>query len=68
MSAPEKDSDGNPTIVRYSRKSKEQYVMTEKDGKATGWSATFDGKKWNVTEKKATASKAKSKTAAKKKS
>ena len=39
LDAPVKDSDGNPSIVRYSRKSKEQYVMTESEGKATGWSA-----------------------------
>ena len=58
LTAPEKDSDGNPTIIRYSRKSKEQYVMTEKDGKATGWSATYDGKGWSITEKKTAAKKA----------
>ncbi|MFT6421942.1 MAG: DNA topoisomerase-1 [Thalassolituus sp.] len=52
LDAPVKDSDGNPSIVRYSRKSKEQYVMTESEGKATGWSALFDGKKWSITEKK----------------
>ena len=68
MRAPEKDSDGNPTIIRYSRKSKEQYVMTESEGKATGWSATWDGKQWNITEKKKAAPKkaATKKTAAKK--
>ena len=57
MSAPERDNDGNPTIIRYSRKSKEQYVMTESEGKATGWSATWDGKQWNITEKKKAAPK-----------
>ena len=69
LDAPVKDSDGNPSIVRYSRKSKEQYVMTESEGKATGWSALFDGKKWSITEKKKAASKeaAEKKTPAKKK-
>ena len=57
MSAPERDNDGNPTIIRYSRKSKEQYVMTESEGKATGWSATWDSKQWNITEKKKAAPK-----------
>ena len=57
LDAPVKDSDGNPSIVRYSRKSKEQYVMTESEGKATGWSALFDGKKWSITEKKKAAPK-----------
>ncbi|WP_371189143.1 type I DNA topoisomerase [Thalassotalea maritima] len=44
--APQKDADGNEYIVRYSRKNKEQYIMTEKDGKATGWIAKFIDGKW----------------------
>ncbi|MGP4842543.1 type I DNA topoisomerase [Marinobacter sp. 1Y8] len=52
MDAPEKDSEGNPTVIRYSRKTKEQYVMTEKEGKATGWSAYYSGGKWTIKEKK----------------
>ena len=51
MKAPTKDPEGNPTIVRYSRKTKEQYVMSEKDGKATGWSAWYAGGKWQPKEK-----------------
>ncbi|MFB0953703.1 MAG: topoisomerase DNA-binding C4 zinc finger domain-containing protein, partial [Aeromonadaceae bacterium] len=31
--APTHDPDGNPAIVRFSRKTKEQYVMTEVNGK-----------------------------------
>ncbi|MEO3865573.1 type I DNA topoisomerase [Rheinheimera fenheensis] len=46
--APVKDPDGNPAIVRWSRKTKQQYVMSEKDGKATGWSAWFENGKWVV--------------------
>jgi len=46
MDAPEKDPEGNPTVIRYSRKSKEQYVMSEKDGKATGWSAWYENGRW----------------------
>ena len=52
LDAPEADSEGNPAVVRYSRKSKEQYVMTEKDGKPTGWSAWYVGGKWQVQDKK----------------
>ncbi|MBS3804060.1 MAG: type I DNA topoisomerase [Oleiphilaceae bacterium] len=51
MKAPLKDPEGNPTVVRYSRKTKEQYVMSEKDGKATGWSAWYVGGKWQPKEK-----------------
>jgi DNA topoisomerase-1 len=46
FSAPVEDDDGNPAQVRYSRKTKEQYVMTEKEGKATGWKAWYRNGKW----------------------
>ncbi|MFY0675919.1 MAG: type I DNA topoisomerase [Neptuniibacter sp.] len=46
FSAPKEDSEGNPTIVRYSRKTKEQYVMTEVNGKASGWRAFYKGGSW----------------------
>ncbi|MCC5824827.1 type I DNA topoisomerase [Alkalimonas sp.] len=49
--APNKDPEGNPSIVRWSRKTKQQYVMTESNGKATGWSAWFENGRWKVTEK-----------------
>lgn len=51
MEAPERDPEGNPTVIRYSRKTKEQYVMSEKDGKATGWSAWYVNGKWQPKEK-----------------
>jgi DNA topoisomerase-1 len=38
--APQQDPEGNKTVVRFSRKTK-QYVAAEKEGKATGWSAFF---------------------------
>ena len=47
--APAQDPEGNPAVVRWSRKTKQQYVMSEKDGKATGWSAWFEGGKWVVS-------------------
>ena len=50
--APVADGDGLPTVIRYSRKTKEQYVMTEEDGKPTGWKAYFVGSKWVIEEGK----------------
>jgi len=51
--APQKDPDGNPSVVRYSRKTKQQYVMSEDDNKkATGWSAWYENKKWVVDDKR----------------
>ena len=52
MDAPEKDPEGNPTVIRYSRKFKQQYVMSEKDGKATGWSAWYESGRWVPKDKK----------------
>ncbi|WP_370277122.1 type I DNA topoisomerase [Pontibacterium sp.] len=46
FSAPQQDAEGNPAIIRYSRKTKEQYVMTEVNGKATGWKAYYVDGKW----------------------
>jgi DNA topoisomerase I len=53
--APVEDDDGNKAAVKFSRKTKEQYVATEVDGKATGWTAKYHGGKWLVeqTKKKA---------------
>ncbi|WP_337881408.1 type I DNA topoisomerase [Rheinheimera sp.] len=50
--APAQDSAGNPTVLRWSRKTKQQYVMTEKDGKATGWSAWYQDGRWVVSKEK----------------
>lgn len=44
--APTEDPDGNKSIIRYSRKTKEQYVQTEIDGKPSGWKAFYEGGKW----------------------
>ena len=52
MDAPERDPEGNPTVIRYSRKTREQYIMSEKDGKATGWSAWYVNGKWQPQDKK----------------
>ena len=73
--APLEDPQGNPAQIRYSRKTREQYVMTELDSKATGWKAFYRGGRWEVPEtvplvrktirKKTKAAKKKSKTAKK---
>ncbi|HHI94565.1 MAG TPA: type I DNA topoisomerase [Gammaproteobacteria bacterium] len=67
--APLEDNQGNDTIIRFSRKNKEQYVMTEVDGKATGWTAHYIDKNWVVSEasKKTVKKKAAKKKTAKKK-
>ena len=56
--APVTDPEGNRTQVRYSRKSAEQYVMSEVDGKATGWRAVYRNGRWQPEEGKAGAGKA----------
>lgn len=48
LEAPVADPDGLPAVVRYSRKTKEQYVQSEVEGKPTGWRAFHDGRKWAV--------------------
>ena len=51
FSAPAQDDNGVDTLVRYSRKTKEQYVQSEVDGKASGWKAFYENGKWVVTAK-----------------
>ncbi|KGE03377.1 type I DNA topoisomerase [Pseudohaliea rubra] len=48
LEAPAEDDAGNRSQVRYSRKSREQYVMTENDGKATGWKALYRDGRWQI--------------------
>ena len=67
--APAEDPDGNKVAVRFDRKTKEHYVRSDVDGKATGWSARYVDGKWvetlakkkvakkKTTKKKATAKK-----------
>ena len=68
--APTEDSSGHPVQIRYSRKTREQYVMTESDGKATGWKAFYRNGAWETMEKAVTVRKTirKKSKAAKKKS
>ncbi len=48
LTAPQKDPDGNPAVLRFSRKTREQYVQSEVDGKPTGWSAYYESGKWKA--------------------
>ena len=73
-SAPLVDHEGRPSMVRFARKTKEQYVTSEVDGKTTGWRAHYQDGKWvqeipaPKPKKKAANKKAGKKKAAKKKS
>ena len=49
--APVEDPDGNRTFVKFSRKTKEQYVAgVKEDGKASGWAAFYKNGKWQEKE------------------
>lgn len=52
LKAPQKDPDGRPAVIRFSRKSKEQYVQSEIDGKPSGWRAFYADGKWQVEDKR----------------
>ena len=52
LSAPDEDPDGNATLVKYSRKNKEQFIASEADGKATGWMAHYRNGQWQSVERK----------------
>lgn len=44
--APVADPDGRPAIIRFSKKTREQYVQTELEGKPTGWRAFYRDGRW----------------------
>ncbi|ALO46481.1 type I DNA topoisomerase [Pseudohongiella spirulinae] len=46
--APLADDDGNPSIIRFSRKAQESYLLTEVDKKPTGWKAFYRDGRWVV--------------------
>lgn len=46
FTAPDTDNDGNPTILRWSRKNAEQYIGSEKDGKPTKFALVYRKGKW----------------------
>lgn len=72
FTGPEKDKQGRPSIIRFSRKEQRIYLMSEQDGKASGWRADFLDEKWVETQPKPKAkakakAKVKGKAVAKKK-
>lgn len=46
MKAPVEDPDGNKTVVKFSRKNKEQFVQSEVDKKPTGWKMYYRKGAW----------------------
>ncbi|MDP3518237.1 MAG: type I DNA topoisomerase [Pseudohongiella sp.] len=48
LNGPVKDKEGNPAVVRFSRKLQEHYLLTEVDKKPTGWKAVYRNGKWVV--------------------
>jgi DNA topoisomerase-1 len=52
LEAPKKDPEGRLAVIRFSRKTKEQYVQTEVEGKPTGWRAFYSSGKWLVEDKR----------------
>lgn len=46
LDAPRQDPEGRKAVIRFSRKSREQYVQSEVDGKPTGWRAVYKDGRW----------------------
>jgi len=46
LSAPDTDPEGNPAILKYSRKTASQYIASEQDGKPTKWTLVYENGKW----------------------
>ena len=46
LDAPQTDPAGLPAVVKYSRKTREQFVSSELDGKPTGWRAMYRNGRW----------------------
>jgi DNA topoisomerase I len=64
MRAPQKDPDGRRSLVKFARKTKEHYVMTElTKGKPSGWRADYVDGKWIEEYKKKAPKKRSRKTA-----
>jgi DNA topoisomerase I len=68
--APVSDPKGNPSLIRFSRKTREHYLISESDGEPTGWMAFYVDGKWvarkaTEAEKKETTRKFKRKAPAK---
>ncbi|ACO77663.1 DNA topoisomerase I [Azotobacter vinelandii CA] len=51
LEAPSHDPEGRPAVIRFSRKTKEQYVQSEVEGKPSGWRAFHRDGRWVVEDK-----------------
>jgi DNA topoisomerase-1 len=46
LEAPDTDPEGNPTVLRFSRKTQRQFIASEKDGKQTTWALFHTDGRW----------------------
>ena len=46
LDAPEADPDGNPAALKWSRKTRQQFVASDRDGKPTTWRAHYRDGRW----------------------
>lgn len=51
--APANDPDGNTVIIKFSRKNKNYYLTSIKNNKPSGWTATWQGDRWDEVNKSA---------------
>jgi DNA topoisomerase-1 len=49
--APQRDPQGRPALIRFARKTKSYYLMSEEEGKPTGWRAFWRNGQWVQEEK-----------------
>ncbi len=59
--APAADPDGNASVIRFKKKEKIQYLMSEIDGKKTGWEAFYQNGVWEWKQTKSKKKKAEKK-------
>ncbi len=50
LDAPAGDSEGNPTVIRFDRKSREHYVSVAGKGKGPKWSSRFINGRWHSSD------------------
>ena len=51
--APVRDDKGNPSVLSFSRKTREHFLQSQAKGKPTGWRAFYRDGRWQATGKKA---------------
>lgn len=58
FTAPVKDDQGNPSLIRFSRKLQQHYLSSESEGKDTKWRAYYENGRWVEEKAKPKAKKA----------